>query len=166
MRGGSLRADLTTPQIRAQASQGPLARVPGMDHLARTDAIEREVEALVAAVSAGPLFAPVPTCPDFTVDDLAQHVGAFCSFWTHILCEGTGHPKTPFEELGSEGRSEWLADLGGHLVTELRDTPPGTSVWTWYEPDQTAGFVARRCSHELAIHRVDAQLAIGDTEPV
>lgn len=137
-----------------------------MDHLARTDAIEREVEALVAAVRAGPLFAPVPTCPDFTVDDLAQHVGAFCGFWTHILCEGTGREKTPFEEFGPEGRAEWLAELGNDLVVELRETPPETRVWTWHEPDQSAAFVARRCSHELAIHRVDAQLARGPADPV
>jgi uncharacterized protein (TIGR03083 family) len=137
-----------------------------MDHTTRIDAVEREMDGLVTAVAAGPLDAPVPTCPDFTVDDLAQHVGSFCGFWTHVLCEGSGRPKTPFDDVGGEGRAEWLRALGGHLVSELRATPSDTVVWTWFPPDQSAAFVARRVSHELAIHRVDAQLARGPADPV
>ena len=60
-----------------------------MDHSERVDAVEREFGALHAAVAAGP-FPPVPTCPDWTVRDLVTHVGGFCGFWTHVLCEGTG----------------------------------------------------------------------------
>ena len=30
--------------------------------------------------------------------DLAVHVGEFCGFWSHVLCEGTGRPKTPFPD--------------------------------------------------------------------
>lgn len=138
-----------------------------MEYSARIDALERQIASLVAAVGAGALDAPVPTCPDFTVDGLAAHVGTFCGWWTHNLCEGSGRPKTPFaDEVGPEGRVEWLGNIAGHLVTELRATPPGTVVWTWHEPDQSAAFVARRTSHELAIHRVDAQLARGVAEPV
>jgi hypothetical protein len=32
--------------------------------------------------------------------------------------------------------------------------------------DQTAGFVARRCAHELAIHRFDVQMARGSAQPI
>ena len=138
-----------------------------MDHDARVDAVERELEGLVAAVGDGPLDAPVPTCPDFDVDDLAAHVGGFCGFWTHVLCEGSGRPKSPFTPTpGDEGRVAWLAGLGGHLVAELRATPADTETWTWYEPDQSAGFVARRVANELAVHRVDAQAARGPPRPV
>lgn len=138
-----------------------------MEYAARIDALEREIASLLAAVEAGPLDAPVPTCPDFTVDELAAHVGTFCGWWTHNLCEGSGRAKTPFsDDVGPEGRVEWLRTIAGHLVTELRATPPETVVWTWHEPDQSAAFVARRTSHELAIHRVDAQLARGTAEPV
>ncbi len=145
----------------------PIGRVPRVKYDAQIDALEREIASLVAAVGAGPLDAPVPTCPEFTVDGLAAHVGTFCGWWTHNLCEGSGRPKTPFsDEVGPEGRAEWLRSLGGHLVSELRATPPETVVWTWHEPDRSAAFVARRTSHELAIHRVDAQLARGAADPV
>jgi uncharacterized protein (TIGR03083 family) len=121
--------------------------------------------AFVAALAAGPLDAPVPTCPDFTVDDLAEHVGMFTGFWTHVLCEGTGRPKPPFAEPGSEGRVEWMRTRADDFVSELRATPPDTTVWTWFAPDQSAGFVTRRVAHELAIHRVDAQVARGGAKP-
>jgi uncharacterized protein (TIGR03083 family) len=129
--------------------------------------VEREVSALVAAVARGSLDAPVPTCPAFTVDDLARHVGEFCAFWAHDLCEGTGRPKPPFsDDVGAAGRVAWLDSIASGLVRELRATPPETTVWTWHPPDQRAAFVARRCSHELAIHRVDVQLARGSADPV
>jgi uncharacterized protein (TIGR03083 family) len=127
-----------------------------MDHATRLAAIERETQAFVDAVAAGPLDVRVPTCPDFTVDVLAEHVGRFCSWWTHVLCEGTGRPKPPYsEELGATSRVDWLRTIREHLLTELAVTPP-----------ETAAFVARRVSHELAIHRVDAQLARGHADPV
>ncbi len=109
----------------------------------------------------------VPTCEDWTVSDLAVHVGAFCGFWTHVLCEGTGRTKTPFAD-PPEGADliRWLDELAAHLVAELEATPPATEVWTWFAADHTARFVARRCAHELAVHRYDAQSARGEWEPI
>jgi uncharacterized protein (TIGR03083 family) len=138
-----------------------------VEHATRLAAIERETQAFVDAVAAGPLDVQVPTCPDFTVDVLAAHVGRFCSWWTHVLCEGTGRPKPPYsEELGDTSRVDWLRAIREHLLAELAVTPPETVTWSWYPANQSAAFVARRVSHELAIHRVDAQLARGPADPV
>jgi uncharacterized protein (TIGR03083 family) len=142
-----------------------------MDHAARLDAVAREAAALVAAVAAGPLDAPVPSCPEFDVDALATHVGEFCAFWTHVLGEGAdgllARPAAPpSPPVGAGGRADWLEDRAGELVAALRAAPATAAVWTWYPQDRTAAFVARRCSHELTIHRVDAQLARGPAEPV
>src|SRR4051794_38640111 len=136
-----------------------------MDHEGRVSAAEREVRLFIEAVAAGSLDAPVPTCPGFTVDDLAAHVGSFCGFWTHVLCEGTGRPKPRFED-EPEHRVEWLREIAHHLDVELRTTSPDTAVWTWFPPDQSAAFVARRVANELAVHRVDAELARGTAAPV
>jgi uncharacterized protein (TIGR03083 family) len=136
-----------------------------MDHEGRVSAAEREVGLFIEAVAAGSLDAPVPTCPGFTVDDLAAHVGSFCGFWTHVLCEGTGRPKPRFED-EPEHRVEWLREIAHHLDVELRTTAPDTVVWTWFPPDQSAAFVARRVANELAVHRVDAELARGTAAPV
>jgi hypothetical protein len=39
-------------------------------------------------------------------------------------------------------------------------------VWTWFDADRTAGFVARRCAHELAVHRYDAQSSSRTCGPI
>jgi uncharacterized protein (TIGR03083 family) len=130
-------------------------------------AAERELDALSSAVAAGPIITPVPTCPEWTVADLASHVGQFCGFWAHVLCEGSGRPKplVPDPPAG-DAIEQWFAEVSSMLISALRDTPPGTAVWTWYPPDRTARFVARRAAHELAIHRYDVQSARGTCEPI
>jgi uncharacterized protein (TIGR03083 family) len=141
-----------------------VAVVGPIDHI---DAAEGQLDGLCAVAAAGPTAAPVPTCPDWTVADLASHVGQFCGFWAHVLCEGSGRPKPSFPDPpAGEAIAEWLAAVSPMLIAELRATPAETPVWTWYEPDQTAGFVARRAAHELSIHRYDAQSARGRCDPI
>ena len=59
-----------------------------------------------------------------------------------------------------------MADACAMLISELEATPASTAVWTWFESDHTAGFVARRSAHELAVHRYDAQSSRGICTPV
>jgi len=126
-----------------------------------------EMASLVESVAVGSVSAPVPTCPGWTISDLGLHVGQFCGFWTHVLCEGTGRPKTPYpEEPKGDDLANWLGSLGYYLLQELRATPSDKEVWTWYESDKSATFVARRCANELAIHRYDAQSARGTCAPI
>jgi uncharacterized protein (TIGR03083 family) len=145
-----------------------LTRAAVVEHAALVDAVREEGATLVAALESVPsMDTIVPTCQDWTVSDLAVHVGAFCGFWTHVLCEGTGHPLTPYPD-PPDGADliPWLRGLHAHLVGELGATPPATEVWTWFAADHTAGFVARRCAHELAVHRYDAQAALGSIQPI
>jgi uncharacterized protein (TIGR03083 family) len=136
-----------------------------MEYAEHIAAVEGECHAMAAALRADPA-APVPTCPEWTLADLADHVGGFTAFWTHVLCDGTGRPKTPFPDrpAGPEA-GDWFAGLGRALVDELRAAAADTKVWTW-APDQSAGFVARRAAHELSVHRVDAQLASGPADAI
>lgn len=131
------------------------------------DAVDREAGALAGALAAGPIDAPVPTCPEWTVADLAEHVGGFTGFWAHVVCEGTGRPKTEFTPLPVGGDvGAWYAGLAASLVGELRATAADQEVWTWAPGHGDASFVARRCAHELAVHRVDAQSARGAAAPI
>jgi len=130
-------------------------------------AVERELDDFVRAVAAGPTDAPVPTCPGWGVAALVDHVGGFTGFWTHVLCEGTGRPLTPFPARPpGEAMAGWFADVGSQLVQELAATPADQPVWTWHPDHQDAAFVARRAAHELAVHRFDAQAARGWPRPI
>lgn len=138
-----------------------------MEHNERVAGVKQELAGLNEAIAAGPVTAPVPTCPEWTVLDLAQHVGGFCGFWAHVLCEGNGCPKASFTDPPhDEAVVDWFAGMGAELLTQLETTPGDTPVWTWHEPDQSAGFVARRAVHELAVHRYDAQSARGTCAPI
>lgn len=134
------------------------------DHIT---AVDREASALVEALAVMPGDAPVPTCPDWTLADLARHVGEVTGLWTHLLCEAAGRPKPPFgEPPDGSGVAGWYADVAGHLVSELRATPPDMEVWSWMPAGGTARFVARRAAHEVAVHRVDAELVGGAAGPI
>ncbi len=142
-----------------------------MDYEDHISAVERDSAAIVSALAEGPLDVPVPTCPDWTLVDLATHVGQFCGLWTHVICEGTEKAKTPFADPApAEQRSDWFAnwyeEAAGHLVTELRAAEPDAAVWTWDPSNETASFVARRAAHELSVHRFDAQTARTSPEPI
>ena len=139
-----------------------------MDHADYIAAVEREVELTAVALGAGPLDAPVPTCPAWTVADLAEHLGEFAGWWAAVLCEATGREKPPFTPASEAGADlgDWFRGIGGALVTELRTTQADTPAYTWIPDDQSAGFIARRCANELAVHRVDAESARGQPQPI
>ncbi|MHB8395529.1 MAG: maleylpyruvate isomerase family mycothiol-dependent enzyme, partial [Candidatus Dormibacteria bacterium] len=47
------------------------------------------------------------------------------------------------------------------VVTLLREIGPEVGLWSWFEPDRTSSFWARRLAHEMAIHAIDSELARG-----
>ncbi len=76
--------------------------------------------------------------------------------------DGIGQPEDrPDDEL-----SPWFDDVSAGLVEALRSTDPATRLWSWAGGEQDAAWVARRQSHEAAVHRWDAQRAIGQPEPI
>lgn len=142
-----------------------------MQYQDHVNAAEREAATIVATLHAGPMDAPVPTCPDWTLQDLTTHLAEFCGWWTGVLCEGTGAAKPDFPQPGpDERRPEWFASWFGEqaalVVEHLRRAEVDTKVWTWDPSNPTAAFVARRVAHELAIHRFDAQAARSTMEPI
>jgi uncharacterized protein (TIGR03083 family) len=108
----------------------------------------------------------VPTCPDWTLHQLVEHVGQAHRWVTAIITRrATTAPDTG--ELGAVAAPEdtgdlctWLRDGTGELVDAIRVAGPQTPVWSWSD-DHSVGFWARRMAHETAVHRADAELALG-----
>jgi uncharacterized protein (TIGR03083 family) len=118
------------------------------------------------AVAEGRLPADVPSCPGWTVRDLVWHVA---EVYEHkIACTLLGAAPDPWPPEWPDDRDplEWFADAHGRLLALFARSEPTTPSATWWPPDQTVGFWARRMAHETAVHRVDAELAAGSATPI
>lgn len=139
-----------------------------MDHAQRIAAVERETDALIDTFEAGALDVAVPTCPGWTVRDLLVHLQQFSGWWSHVLCDALSLPHASFapEPDDDEQLVGWYEQAAQELISKLRDASAELEAWTWVPDDQSAGFIARRCANELAVHRFDAQMARGSAEPI
>jgi uncharacterized protein (TIGR03083 family) len=107
----------------------------------------------------------VPTCPDWTLRQLATHIGRVHRWAAHIVTTRAAdyvpfgsvadarYPATPAE------RAAWLR-AGADRVIEAITDAGDASVWAFGRL-APAGFWARRQSHETMVHRADAELAVG-----
>ncbi|GAA2592744.1 MULTISPECIES: maleylpyruvate isomerase family mycothiol-dependent enzyme [Streptomyces] len=134
------------------------------------DEIVHQVGLLRAVVTSGAdVAATVPTCPDWTLEDLVRHVGRALR-WCGLLVGTRAEEDIPVDRApGSEGPAvtgdaaaldAWLARSGEVVVGALREAGPDARAWSW-AGDDTAGFWARRMTHELVVHQADAALAAG-----
>lgn len=119
--------------------------------------------------SGADLSATVPTCPDWTLSELIRHAGGALR-WVELLVRTRAREEIPLDRVpGGDGPRErgdaaaldaWLAESGDAVVAALREAGPDTTVWTW-AGTRTTAFWARRMTHELVVHRADAELAAG-----
>lgn len=122
-------------------------------------------EALRAA--ARDLDAAVPDCPGWTVRDAVAHTAEVYEHKLACIALAGARPE-PWPPEWPAGRDpvEWYSDAFGRLLDALRGTDPAAPSWTWWPPDQTAGFWVRRMAQETAVHRVDVERASGPAAPV
>ena len=153
------------------------------------DALGRESAGLATAARRD-LTATIPSCPGWTRTTLVVHLAGIYAHRIAIVrardTENTavrsyhdlGLPDAvrPWFDAQSEGKPEptgapdGLVELYEAKATELRavlgSVDPKQPVWTWWPPDQTAGFWVRRMAQETAVHRWDAQAALGEPESI
>lgn len=128
------------------------------------DVIVRESAAFVRAAN-GNLDAQVPSCPDWKVRDLVQHVGMVLRFHAlHVVRGVTDEPTTrPVAHEGDEGLLEWFEESSRALLGAIKDLPADAPAWNWAPcTPQVAGFWPRRMALEAAIHRWDCEAARED----
>ncbi|MFG2825098.1 maleylpyruvate isomerase family mycothiol-dependent enzyme [Kitasatospora sp. NPDC048365] len=138
--------------------------------------IDERSTAFRAAIAAAPdLDVQVPTCPEWTLYDLVQHLGVGRRAWAATVAAGAtatgkaeplGDPVAPTER---EALDAWLAESTRLLLDALTDAGEDGPCWGWWGKSQTPLTVygaARRQLHEIAVHTYDAQLAAGAPQPV
>ncbi|MBZ4015009.1 maleylpyruvate isomerase family mycothiol-dependent enzyme [Streptomyces purpurogeneiscleroticus] len=115
-----------------------------------------------AADKAGP-DASVPSCPDWQVRDLLLHIGRVHRWATGYVTEATDGRVRPPEAPDLDGTAlvEWVREGHAALVAALAAAPADLACWTFLPAPSPLAFWARRQAHETAIHRIDAEAALG-----
>jgi uncharacterized protein (TIGR03083 family) len=125
-----------------------------------------------AGASEAGLSTPVPSCPDWRLLDLIHHVGLIY-LWvrSHVSRGVTSRPESdPRDSVGDLPTDataiQWWAGQYEELLTLLDALDPQMPAWNWAPAGKQAAFWHRRMAHETAIHRWDAQMAVGAAEPI
>ncbi|MFF8831434.1 maleylpyruvate isomerase family mycothiol-dependent enzyme [Streptomyces sp. NPDC015131] len=108
--------------------------------------------------------APVPTCPGWHVRDLVRHTGMVHRWATAFVAEGytSYRPAAGEPDLDGAELLGWFREGHGRLVAALTEAPDALECWAFLPAPSPRAFWARRQAHETAVHRVDAQAALGD----
>lgn len=137
-----------------------------MDVSAYVAALRRDSQALAEAAT-GDLARRVPPCPEWNVSDLVWHVGEVQDFWRQIAERQLTDPARAHrsERPSDEDLVGWFTAGAGRLADVLESAPSAKEIWTWTSR-RDIGFIQRRMAHETAVHRFDAQIAVGDAQPI
>jgi uncharacterized protein (TIGR03083 family) len=136
-----------------------------MELARRVASIRADSDALADAAG-GDLTVPIPSCPEWTMADLVRHVFQVQRSWYRIVDEQIMTPDfvdAPFPD--DERLVDAFRDGAHRFANLLARTDPDTPCWTW-GTSQTAGFVQRFQVQEAALHRWDAQQAVGGARPL
>ena len=130
--------------------------------------ITASTQSLGALVDGADLTLRVPTCPDWTLRQLATHVGRVQRWAAEIVSTRSAQPVN-FRDV-PDGRipddpaehAGWLRAGAGRLTAALGqagDVP----VWA-FGRQRPASFWARRMTHETTVHAADAQIAVSGAQ--
>ena len=98
------------------------------------DLIDERSAVFRGALAVGDLAARVPGCPDWTLRDLAAHLGGVQRFWAAIVAAGPadGPPQPPIDREPHGDLVEWSAESTRLLLDSLRAAGPDRGCWTWW----------------------------------
>jgi uncharacterized protein (TIGR03083 family) len=102
------------------------------------------------------LSAPVEHCGDWTLRELAEHLGQGNLWAATAISQRHGEYQPP---PAPADIASWFANTA-RVLTDALTAAPSTQAWTFYPP-HTVGFWRRRRCLETLVHRWDAQHALG-----
>ena len=120
----------------------------------------------------GPRVRPgarVPSCPEWSVRDLAHHIGEVQWYWgENVRAQDadrrSGAGLTPLPE--DADLLAWLGWCSYSLLGALRQAGPDAPCWAWWPSPHTSGAVGRHQAQEAAVHRWDAEAVGGASRPL
>ena len=124
-------------------------------------AIRRDGDAVSAVARSADPRAPVPSCPEWSLGQLVEHLGTVHRWATRVVVERAAD-RLPFEpdEAPGPDLAKWFAQGVEGLLAALSAVGDDEPVWNW-TADRRGRFWPRRQAHETAVHRWDAEGATG-----
>jgi uncharacterized protein (TIGR03083 family) len=133
-------------------------------------ALRRQGDLLAAAAERTDLDTPIPTCPEWCMRDLVQHMGDVHRWAAAHVAEGRTQPiqKAELAEVAGplpedNHLIEWFREGHGRLLQTLEGAGPDAPAWTFLPAPSPVAFWARRQAHETGIHRADAECPGGQS---
>jgi uncharacterized protein (TIGR03083 family) len=126
------------------------------------EAIRTDGAALGRAVRTDPTL-PIPRYPAWSLGDLVVHTGSIHARTALVLRERRQERVSrqyPAASIGGTELVDWFEDGVRDVCDVLESTDPSVKVWS-LSADRTAGFWLVRMALETAIHRWDADAAMG-----
>lgn len=127
-------------------------------------ALRAEGEAFAEAAD-GAFDADVPTCPGWDVRQLVNHLGRVHRWATGVVRmraeEAPAFPPRP-----EVVDLSWFAEGVTELAAALEEAGPDVALWTFPGGGGSSRFWFRRQAVETALHRMDAQSAVGAVQPI
>jgi uncharacterized protein (TIGR03083 family) len=129
---------------------------------------DRSAALRAAVADASDTTIRVPSCPDWSLRELVEHITQVQFFWAAVVAAGPADAPPPDRLTGTAsdllGRS---AEATEALLTALRAAGPDRGCWTWWgasDVPMTTGAVARHQVQEAAVHAYDAQETVGQPQ--
>ncbi|RRO13095.1 maleylpyruvate isomerase family mycothiol-dependent enzyme [Saccharopolyspora rhizosphaerae] len=133
-----------------------------MDRDFHLKAFQEQGDAFRRAVQQAGPDVEVPSCPGWDVRQLTGHLArSYARARLSLQVEPGGfRPEAPEAPADFDAALSWWDELRSGLLTELSTMDPDRPVWAIFDGGTPTTW-ARRVAHETAIHRLDAELALG-----
>ena len=145
-----------------------------MDTSAYLEAVVEQTATLAEWVHGRDAATPVPTCPEWTLVDLVDHVGATQRMVTMLVGGRMTEPSGAFAgyvpgPTDSARWRDWLTGGAAEAKQAFDSAADDTPVWDPSGDAAGVPFWSRRLFGEICVHRADAASALGtryELEPV
>ncbi len=137
-----------------------------------TQIIEAESARFLEVIGPVDPAARVPSCPDWSADDLLWHLTEVHAFWAAVLGQGVltdeeveaVEAQAPARPDDRDSAVRLYEASTAALLEQLRRRDDEEPAYFWLDTAQTVGSTRRMQAHEATMHRIDAELAAG-TDP-
>lgn len=128
--------------------------------------LRADADRMARAVETGPLDAPVAACPGWDLRALVAHTG-WVHRWANAAASSGQRPEqTDFPAPGDADLADWLRDGASDVAAALAAIDPDAPTWHVFPVARVGRVWPRRQAHETALHRWDAEHAIGAAGPI